>query len=184
MKMNRHTSRPQNSVRFVALALFILFSGAFASVGAATVSDFNARIYTNALLGKLPYRLFIPRGYESSTKYPLVLFLHGSGQSGTDNGAQFQVASPLVFVSTANQTNYPCFMVAPQCPTTRDWINPVMVEGVLELLTTLQTEFSLDPNRVYITGLSMGGYGTWALITRDPGRFAAAVPMSGGGDWN
>ena len=184
MKNNRQTSRPQNALGLVALALFILLSGALPGVGAATIADFKARTSTNALLDKLPYRLFIPRNYESTTNYPLVLFLHGSGQSGTDNGAQFQVASPLVFVSNANQTNYPCFMVAPQCPTTRDWINPVMVEAVLELLTTLQSEFTIDPDRVYITGLSMGGLGTWALITRDPSRFAAAVPMSGGGDWN
>jgi poly(3-hydroxybutyrate) depolymerase len=172
-----------------------------ASARAQSVNDFLARTYTDAQGTTLPYRLFVPAGYDPTQKYPLVLFLHGLGGSGNDNVKQLtDQTAPLVFVTPANQALYPCFMVAPQCPAGSlyantwaglDWTQPTNTQlpdpnpplrVALEIVDALQQEFSLDSNRLYITGFSMGGFGVWDAVTRYPGKFAAAVPICGGGD--
>jgi len=138
---------------------------------------------------QLPYRLARPVGYDANKKYPLVVFLHGSGESGTDNKLQIQknIGVPTggsVFTLPANQAKYPSFFVAPQAPVgSRDGWRGIPGQAVLKLITALETEFSsIDTQRLYITGLSMGGYGTWTLIEDNPKLFACAVPMSAGGD--
>ena len=138
---------------------------------------------------QLPYRLARPVGYDANKKYPLVIFLHGSGESGTDNKIQIQknIGVPTggsVFTLPANQAKYPSFFVAPQAPVgRRDGWRGIPGQAVLKLITALETEFSsIDTQRLYITGLSMGGYGTWTLIEDNPKLFACAVPMSAGGD--
>lgn len=151
----------------------------------------EARIYTGAAGKKLPYRLLKPDGYDPKQKYPLVLLLHGSGERGDDNEKQLVHGVPE-FVREENRKAYPCFLAVPQCPKSQKWAD--WVPGprpaqpsepsrlALELLDSLQKEFSIDTKRIYITGISMGGFGTWDLITRHPERFAAAVPICGGGD--
>ncbi|HPG39630.1 MAG TPA: T9SS type A sorting domain-containing protein [bacterium] len=146
----------------------------------------------------LPYRLCQPDFYNPENKYPLVLALHGAGERGTDNEIHIQVHRMATsWADSANQKNYPCFVVAPQCPADNKWVDcdwsighysiaetPISneVETVNDLLDSLIREFPIDTNKIYITGLSMGGYGTWDMISRYPHRFAAAIPMSGGGD--
>jgi acetyl esterase/lipase len=149
-------------------------------LGAVTVDDFVARWYTNAQ-GVLPYRLFIPTNYNAGTRYPLTLFLHGSGERGSDNRLQLKNDGCLVFASETNQLRHPSFMVAPQCPSDSYWEAPTLEALVLGMMNSLMGEFSIDTNRLYITGLSMGGYGTWDYIGQYPNMFAAAIPMSGGG---
>jgi predicted esterase len=155
---------------------------------AQTVDDFEARTYTDGT-STIPYRLFVPRTYDPKTAYPLVLFLHGAGERGTDNRRQLTgQTAPLVFVRPEHQERWPCFMMAPQCPLGGSWDaigrpDPsTWMRLTLEAIDTLFQEFSIDYGRIYITGLSMGGYGTWDVIGRYPGLFAAAVPMCGGGD--
>ena len=131
---------------------------------------------------RLPYRLFVPESYSAPQKYPLVLTLHGSGERGANNRAQidnYRIAT--VWADPLSQAKYPCLVVSPQCPASGNWSGDMLL-AVSDLLDSLQHEFSIDPNRLYVTGLSMGGFGTWELACRFPGRFAAAVPMSGGGD--
>jgi pimeloyl-ACP methyl ester carboxylesterase len=135
----------------------------------------------------LPYRLFVPEGTVPGTKYPLVLALHGAGERGTDNRIQIEANRlATVWADPANQAGHPCFVVAPQCPpgdgwSTADPFTPsAPAAAALEMLDSLIREFPIDTNRQYITGLSMGGFGTWALIINDPYRFAAAVPVCGG----
>jgi predicted esterase len=137
---------------------------------------------------QLPYRMARPTGYDPAKKYPLVVFLHGSGESGTDN--KLQVSKHMgvpqggsVFTLPANQAMYPTFFVAPQAPMpgVAGWMG-VPGQAVLKLIASLEQQFSIDAARLYLTGLSMGGYGTWALVEGNPKLFAAAVPMSGGGD--
>src|SRR6266705_23517 len=82
---------------------------------AASVPNFLARTYTNSQ-GVLPYRLLIPANYDPTNSYPIVLFLHGAGERGTNNMTQFGQTGPLVFASAANQAKYPSFIVTPQCP--------------------------------------------------------------------
>jgi hypothetical protein len=113
--------------------------------------------------------------------------LHGAGERGSDNLTQitnYRIATS--WADPANQALYPCFVVAPQCPMVGTWSTdpslPIRPELAVanNILDSLAREFAIDTNRFYVTGLSMGGYGTWELIIRFPERFAAAVPMSGG----
>ncbi len=143
----------------------------------------------------LPYRLLRPAKVEKGTLYPLVIFLHGAGERGTDN------ETPLVhgvkeFAKPASRKAFPCFLIAPQCPEGKKWVEvdwslrshempkvPSEPEAILlQLLDSLEKTLPIDKSRIYVTGLSMGGYGVWDLTCRHPDRFAAAVPVCGGGD--
>jgi predicted peptidase len=137
----------------------------------------------------LPYRLLKPESYDPKQKYPLVVFLHGAGERGSDNQKQL-VHGVAEFAKEENRKKYPCFLIAPQCPSGPWWVgakkgpkdNKEPAALVLELIPELEKEFSIDKQRIYLTGLSMGGYGTWALLARKPELFAAGVPICGGGD--
>jgi poly(3-hydroxybutyrate) depolymerase len=136
----------------------------------------------------LPYRLFIPDAYSSVEQYPLMLVLHSAGERGTDNVLQItNTRIATCWADSLAQLKHPCFVVAPQCPLNGGWssgdpTSPIRPElaTVIDLLDSLAREFSIDTNRIYVTGFSMGGSGTWDIIMRFPERFAAAVPMSGG----
>lgn len=156
---------------------------------------FAARTYTDGKGGKLLYRLLTPKDYDASKKYPLVLFLHGAGERGADNAAQL-VHGMKDFASDKIMAEYPAFVIAPQCPNGEKWVEvdwsadkhdmPEKPASAMHLtlaaIEGLRKEFSIDGDRLYITGLSMGGYGTWDAIQRHPELFAAAVPICGGGD--
>ena len=160
-----------------------------------SAQDYAARIFTTADGGTLGYRLLSPKMIEPGKKYPLVLFLHGAGERGTDNARQLTHGAPA-FAKPEAREKFPCFVLAPQCPpdqtwsVVKDWVgpNPFSEEPtepmrlVLGALDAVLKELPVDANRLYVTGLSMGGYGTWDLLTRAPGRWAAAVPVCGGGD--
>lgn len=150
--------------------------------------------YTKALYttGKdsLPYRLLYPLNYNKHKRYPLVLFLHGAGQRGTDNEAPL-TRVPNVLTDTAGREKYPCFILVPQCPKNDVWVKfPKFPESlhttelltpsarnVLAVLDSLIAHLSIDKKRVYITGYSMGGEGAFDLLTRRPNLFAAAIPI-------
>lgn len=145
-----------------------------------------------ALSGKtLPYRIFIPEVASSGDSHPLVIFLHGGTGSGDDNVAQISGSNrrgAQVWIEPDNQSRYPCFVIAPQLPKGWRWDAvgysgiSLYAEVLLELLEELKSEFPIDENRVYLTGQSLGGWGTWDLIAKRPKLFAAAVPVCGGGD--
>ena len=126
----------------------------------------------------LEYLLFLPPGYEADPqkKWPLMLFLHGAGERGT-NVWLVAVHGPPKLVRT--QSDFPFILVSPQCPPDQRW-NP---DVLAKLLDQLEATHRVDKSRVYLTGLSMGGYGTWTLGIRYPERFAAIAPICGGGDW-
>lgn len=142
---------------------------------------------------KLPYRLLKPLKIEDGKKYPLVVFLHGAGERGTDNEKQLVHGVPQF---AANLEKYPCFLIAPQCPDGKRWVEvdwsadshtQPKEPGEVGRLTLALVEKSIqalpvDRKRVYLTGLSMGGYGTWDLLARRPDLFAAAAPVCGGAD--
>ncbi|HTN76737.1 MAG TPA: prolyl oligopeptidase family serine peptidase, partial [Pirellulaceae bacterium] len=166
-----------------------------ASLSAADAKDaYEARTFKGEQ-GELKYRLLKPKDYNAKEKYPLVIFFHGAGERGDDNAKQL-VHGGADFASDAVQGKYPCFVVAPQCPTNQQWVDVpwsadkhAMTEKPskslqlsFELLEALRKEFSIDGNRIYVTGLSMGGFGTWDAIQRKPDYFAAAAPICGGGD--
>jgi poly(3-hydroxybutyrate) depolymerase/lysophospholipase L1-like esterase len=158
-------------------------------------SVYEARTFTAPDGGTLGYRLLKPDHYDSAKKYPLVLVLHGSGERGEDNEAQLKYGASL-FLKPAAREKFACFVVFPQCPPEQKWADvdwssdhPVQPEKVsapmshvLGALDGLEKEFSIDQDRLYVAGLSMGGYGVWDLITRAPEKWAAAAPICGGGD--
>jgi predicted peptidase len=130
-------------------------------------------------------------------KIPLVVFLHGSGERGNDNIAQLKVGLPNLIQSFKKEGMNQFMVLAPQCPENQlwsdaDWTQPAHVMKK-NMLWTLESIFSIidsitqnnpwvDTNRIYVTGLSMGGFGTWEMIQRRPDFFAAAIPICGGGD--
>jgi predicted peptidase len=123
------------------------------------------------------YLLFLPADYEEdrSKRWPLILFLHGAGERGT-NLAQVARHGPPRIVE--RQPDFPFVVVSPQCPPGQRWDSEVL----LALLDHVEREYRIDRRRVYLTGLSMGGYGTWHLGLSHPERFAAIAPICGGGD--
>jgi predicted peptidase len=128
---------------------------------------------------KLPFLLRIPKDLQPGVKYPLLLFLHGAGERGSDNRSQLKhdpakLAPPDVF-----QKN-PMIIVAPQCPADQWWSGPTL-ETAIRMVKHMRDELPVDPQRIYITGLSMGGFGTWAALAHEPDLFAAAIPICGGG---
>jgi len=124
---------------------------------------------------KLNYLLSLPTGYEKSTQpWPLVLFLHGSGESGSDLN-KVKVHGPPKLVESNGP--FPFILVSPQS-SGRGW-NPEVLNGLLDALIK---EYRVDKDRVYLTGLSMGGYGTWTLAAAYPEKFAAIAPICGGGN--
>jgi poly(3-hydroxybutyrate) depolymerase len=160
-----------------AIAFFV------AGANAATRDDFlrgNADDGSN-----LPFRYFVPPGYDASSAYPLILFLHGAGERGSDNEAQLNnnANGAMRLLDDANLSLQPVFMIAPQCPTD-DWWSGGTLASAVGIVDQISATYNIDPDRVYVTGLSMGGMGTWSAVTAEPGRFAAAVPMSGNGDTN
>ena len=148
------------------------------------------KTYRNQRGSAIPYRLFIPDKYDESTKYPLVLFLHGGGGRGVDNLKQIEGGNGFfvdLFTKPESQAEHPCFVLAPQSHdegwVEYDHITPSTQLGlVLELLETLQKEYSIDEHRLYVLGQSLGGFGTFAIISERPDLFAAAVPICSGGD--
>lgn len=125
----------------------------------------------------LRYLQFVPKGYDTNgTKsWPLMLFLHGAGERGNDIRKVTIHGPPK---NVAQNPDFPFILVSPQCPEGEIWSS----ESLLGLLDKVAQELRVDPERVYLTGLSMGGYGTWDLGLKHPERFAAIVPICGGGE--
>jgi len=124
------------------------------------------------------YQVFVPNNWSSNQKWPIILFLHGVGERGTDGLIQTQVG-----IATAirnDRSRFPALVVLPQCLKEHRWTDPDMEELSLSALGEASREFKGDPKRTYLTGLSMGGYGSWALAARYPNKFAAVVPICGG----
>jgi predicted peptidase len=142
--------------------------------------------------GTLAYR-FLPN--PTNEPQPLVIFMHGAGERGADNTAQLRHMVGI-FADPENRERFPCQVIAPQCPVGKRWVEcdwnrlehdmPTTTSEpmalLLQLLDTMLEDPMVDRKRIYVMGLSMGGYGTWDLISRQPERVAAAVPVCGGGD--
>jgi predicted peptidase len=142
------------------------------------------------------YRYRLLRPTNTTAKFPLVLFLHGAGERGTDNSAQLKFL-PTALATPELREKFPCFVLAPQCAPDQQWVNApwgakqcspmaaapsVMLANAIAALEQTRKDPQVDPTRIYLTGISMGGFGTWELAMRHPEWFAAAAPVCGGGD--
>lgn len=128
----------------------------------------------------LNYLLYLPadHGEAQAKKYPLILFLHGSGERGGDLNLVKKHGPPKLLDSKTDLPLKDFIVVSPQCPANRQW----QPHELVALLDEVSQKYSVDPDRVYLTGLSMGGFGTWETASRYPDRFAAIAPICGGGD--
>lgn len=161
----------------------------------STWDEFAPWVYQTSTGEKLNVRIHIPDELSSNAPCPLVLFLHGAGERGNDNLKQLNNGA-LDILRFTKRSGHPAVIVAPQCPAEEKWVNVlwdsnshIMPERpadamrlTLALLQQIILEMPVDPNRIYVTGLSMGGFATWDIIQRSPGLFAAAIPICGGGD--
>jgi predicted peptidase len=128
---------------------------------------------------KCEYLLYLPEEYgRKEQKWPLMLFLHGAGERG-DNLDLVKKHGPPKLVEQGK--HFPFIIVSPQCPTGVWW--PEKTDTLITLLDEIESKYAVDTSRVYLTGLSMGGFGTWTLACRYPERFAAIAPICGGGLW-
>jgi predicted peptidase len=163
-------------------------------------ADFGFHEFVGTSKLRMPYRLLTPNASSSAPKYPLVVLFHGSGERGDDNKKQLVYGAER-FARPESREKYPCFLLAPQCPTHLEG-QPIMWTGerekmhllklspepaaplqtALEILFMIQEKYPVDLDRVYITGISMGGFATWEALIRHPQNFAAAAPVCGGGD--
>lgn len=162
---------------------------------------YERKEFTFAIGKVLPYRIMYPQHYNRKKKYPLVVFLHGSGERGNDNEAQLTHGGRL-FAREDVRMQYPAIVVFPQCPQGISWNSmsvdrtknpparelnysapePWPLTATHQLIETLVKEERVDKRRIYLSGLSMGGFGTFEMIYRYPKTFAAALPICGGGD--
>jgi predicted peptidase len=126
--------------------------------------------------GRLDYLLHLPRRYAHRRRWPLILFLHGAGERGEDLELVKRHGVPRL---AEEDESLPLVAVSPQCPKGERWHLYLKTLGAL--LDDIVARYSVDPRRIYLSGLSMGGYGTWHLAARYPDRFAALAPICGGG---
>lgn len=127
---------------------------------------------------KLQYWLYLPPSYrEEKKEWPLLLFLHGAGERG-DDPELVKKHGPPRLIQEGRQFDF--IVLSPQCPEGQWWSHEVLSR----LLDKIERRYRVDPDRIWVTGLSMGGFGTWDLAMSDPGRFAAIIPICGDGDVN
>ena len=158
--------------------------------------DFEKKVFHTKDIG-LPYRSFVPNLIREGKKYPLLLFLHGAGERGTDNTAQLKHVVWQLF----EKENAPCreaFVLVPQCPEGSRWVDVAFncgkfvqgegklstpaLDAAIELVRKTAEENPIDPDHIYVMGISMGGYGTWYALSHSNGLFAGGIPICGGGD--
>ena len=152
-------------------------------------------VYTNAQGATIPYRFTAPKAVEAGKKYPLVILFHGAGERGTNNVAQL-VHGATDILNYMREKGIEGYFIAGQCPDGRQWVDTpwsLMAHRMpakpseslalmIELIEKTMKELPVDRNQVLVTGISMGGYGTWDIVQRHPDWFAAAMPCCGGGD--
>jgi predicted peptidase len=134
-------------------------------------------VLAREVLMELDYFIYLPEGYDQKQEaWPLMVFLHGAGERGHDLN-KVKVHGPPKLVDQGK--DLPFIIVSPQCPTDQWW--PNKIGHIMALIDETVEHYSVDESRIYLTGLSMGGYGTWAIASAHSERFAAIAPVCGGG---
>ena len=182
--------------------LLILFISFVSSVNSQDLIEYKKEVFISEK-GQLPYRILFPTSFDSTKSYPLLIFLHGAFEKGTDNEAQLRIGGRY-FLKEENRINFPAIVLFPQCPETDSWAwfdtkvdsatglakswdfpfrkEPTAITGILKkLLDSLLSIRFVDKSRIYIGGLSQGGMGVYDMIARYPDIFAAAFSICGAG---
>jgi predicted peptidase len=182
--------------------IFLLFPLIFCGINKLNAQEslraFQKREFLDDSGNRMPYRILLPMDYDCSKKYPLLIFLHGSGERGNDNEAQLKHGSTL-FLQEEIRKNFQAIVVFPQCPSGESWSNmesdstgkwdfpftqiPNKQMNLLSgLLGDLKVNNCVDEQKIYLGGLSMGAFGILEWLAREPEKFAAAFPICGGGN--
>lgn len=185
--------------RGILPGLIMIFFGAAAS--SQDLSLFQRKTFKASDGFSLPYRILYPENYSTEKQYPLVVVLHGAGERGADNEKQL-IHGGKLFLDSAVRRKYDAIVLFPQCPEDSYWSSVTIdrnktplalkfdytrpitrpLNAAMELVQQVVSQEGVDEGRVYITGLSMGGMGTFEAVHRFPNLFAAALPICGGGD--
>jgi predicted peptidase len=183
------------------LFILLLFTGAMGRLQAQDLSRYEKHWFIQ-YGDTMPYRILLPKDFNPVKQYPLVFFLHGRGESGTDNEKQL-VHGATIFLRDSVREQFPAIVVFPQCPANDYWSNVQAVavgakngkrdfyfvkDGdptdamrlLVSLVGNIMERYPVNKQQVYVMGLSMGGMGTFELVRRMPGLFAAAAPICGG----
>ncbi|MDE6277441.1 MAG: alpha/beta fold hydrolase [Muribaculaceae bacterium] len=178
------------------LFLGLAITAASATYAAGSLDLYQPHEYVYAQGDTLRYRLLEPESLEPGKSYPLVVFLHGAGERGSDNALQLTHGAQM-WLNPVNRERYPAYVLMPQCPSDAYWaytarpedftpermpvdLEPAQItEAVIQLISRLIEDKSVDADRIYLMGLSMGGMATYDLAIRYPELFAAAVPICG-----
>ncbi len=178
----------------ISIALLIAFF-CYLGITLPEEEDFEAKIYNSSTGNSIPYRIHMPVNMDTNKKYPLVIFFHGSGERGMDNAKQL-IHGVRDILTYSIESNEPAIIIAPQSPQNKQWVNVpwdtdshVMSEDpsqpmklAMALMKDIISNHPVDKKRIYVTGLSIGGFGTWDILQRLPHLFAAGIPVCGGGD--
>lgn len=155
------------------ILLIIFAAGNLCAQQDSTRQSIHALMKEVTVKVKLNYLVYLPKGYSNDDKkWPLVLFLHGSGERGDSLDSVKRNGLPML---VDDGKDFPFILISPQCPLGRRWD----ILSLITLLDEAEKIYRVDTERVYVTGLSMGGEGTWKLIMAEPHRFAAAAPVCG-----
>ena len=172
-----------------------------AIVGSAQYTSYQKNIFTDKAGHALPYRLLPPVDVEADTSYPLIVFLHGSGERGDENERQL-IHGGKLFADSMRRVKFPAYVLFPQCPKGITWSSvkidtsryPLILSydykskpswpmtATIELIEQISNTYGINKSRIYISGLSMGGMGVFEFVYRYPNLFAAALPICGGGN--
>lgn len=181
----------------VMLSLLLLELSAMQSDEVVAQFDEGVYLYTGGEYRQeaFRYRLLKPQPISPGKKYPVVVFLHGAGERGADNRLQL-LYLPELLAKPENRQKFPCFLIAPQCRPEKQWVDVPwtatqstlpeqpsdQLQAAMGMLDDVLEKYPVDRARIYLTGLSMGGYGCWDAAARWPERFSALAPICGGGD--
>lgn len=162
-------------MKSIRLLLLLLFAASSSTTFAADPDSQKAATLETQVKVQMNYLLYLPKDYEKRESWPLLLFLHGSGERG-DDLELVKVHGPPKLISQGKE--FPFIVVSPQCPKERRW-EPI---ELVALLDDLSRNYKVDADRICVTGLSMGGFGSWQLASYAPNRLAAIAPICGGGE--
>ena len=160
----------------LGLPLLLILSTAMPSLAGTQTGFLDRTVTVSGITYR--YQVFVPADFSKKKSWPVILFLHGAGERGSDGLLQTDVG--IAHAIRLHNSRFPFIVVIPQCGEGKIWGEPDMQAQSLAALRASTKEFHGDENRTYLTGLSMGGFGTWELAARNPGLFAALVPICSG----